>query len=78
MTIVILHFGLVIEYIIARKMLIIYIIKIIFANEIKNKYIIIILNKNMTIYTINHSYTIIYFLKNNNNAMKFFINKCYA
>jgi hypothetical protein len=61
MTIVILYFGLVIEYIIARRMLIIYIIKIIFANEIKNKYIIIMLSKNMTIYTINHSYTIIYF-----------------
>jgi hypothetical protein len=32
----------------------IYIIKIIFANEIKNKYIIIMLNKNLTIYTVNH------------------------
>jgi hypothetical protein len=54
MTVVILHFGLDIKYIIARRMLIIhthiyiyiyiyvYIIKNIFANEIKNKYLIII------------------------------------
>jgi hypothetical protein len=60
MTVVILHIGLYIEYIIARRMLIIYIyiyiyiIKIIFANEIKNKYIIIMLSKNPTIYTINN------------------------
>jgi hypothetical protein len=54
MTVVILHFGLDIEYIIVRRMLIIYIIKIIFANEIKNKYLIIMLSKNLTIYTINH------------------------
>jgi hypothetical protein len=46
MTVVILHFDLDIEYIIACKMLIIYIyIKIIFANEIKNKYLIIMLSK---------------------------------
>ena len=56
MTVVILHFGLDIKYIIARRMLIIYIyiIKIIFANEIKNKYIIIMLSKYLTIYTINN------------------------
>jgi hypothetical protein len=66
MIVVILHFGLDIEYIIIRRMLIIYIyiyiyiyiriyiIKIIFANEIKNKYIIIMLSKNLTIYTIYH------------------------
>jgi hypothetical protein len=57
MTVVILHFVLYIEYIIVRKMLIIYIyiyIKIIFANEIKNKYLISMLSKNPTIYTINH------------------------
>jgi hypothetical protein len=54
MTVVILHFGLDIEQIIVHRMLIIYIIKIIFANEIKNKYLIIILSKNLTIYTINH------------------------
>jgi hypothetical protein len=53
MTIVILYFDLNIEYIIVRKMLIIYIlIKIIFANEIKNKYLIIMLSKNLTIYII--------------------------
>jgi hypothetical protein len=70
MTIVILHFGLDIEYIIVRRMLIIYIyiyiyiyiIKIIFAKEIKNKYLIIMLSKNPTIYTINH-----YAYNNNNN-----------
>jgi hypothetical protein len=56
MTVVILHFRLNIKYIIARKKLIIYIllIKIIFANEIKNKYLIIMLSKNPTIYTINN------------------------
>jgi hypothetical protein len=54
MTVVILYFGLDIEYIIVRRMLIIYILKIIFANEIKNKYLIIMLSKNPTIYTINH------------------------
>jgi hypothetical protein len=32
----------------------IYIIKIIFANEIKNKYLIIMLSKNPIIYTINN------------------------
>jgi hypothetical protein len=53
MTVVILYFGLDIEYIIVRKMQIIYIlIKIIFANEIKNKYLIIMLSQNPTIYTI--------------------------
>jgi hypothetical protein len=54
MTVVILHFGLNIEYIIARIMLIIYIYNIIFANEIKNTYLIIMLSKNPTIYTINN------------------------
>jgi hypothetical protein len=44
MTIVILHFGLDIEYIIARKILIIYIYI----------YLIIMLGKNPTIYTINN------------------------
>ena len=48
MTVVILHFNLDIEYIIVRRILIIYIYitKIIFANEIKNKYLIIMLSKN--------------------------------
>jgi hypothetical protein len=60
MTVVIIHFVLDIKYIIVRKMLYIYIyiyilfIKIIFANEIKNKYITIMLSKNPTIYTINN------------------------
>jgi hypothetical protein len=56
MTVVIFHFDLNIEFIIVRRMLIththIYIIKIIFANKIKNKYLIIMLIKNLTIYTI--------------------------
>jgi hypothetical protein len=55
MAVVILHFDLDIEYIIARKMLIIYIlIKIIFANELKNKYLIVMLSKNPTIHIINN------------------------
>jgi hypothetical protein len=64
---VILHFGLDIEYIIVHRILIIYIIKIIFANEIKNKYLIIMSSKNPIIYTINHY---AYFNNNNNNKNK--------
>ena len=52
MTVVILHFGLDFEYIIARKMLIIYIYFLFFSNEIKIKYLIIMLSQ--TIYTINN------------------------